>query len=91
MHGQYGITRESKVPIHRLAHLLRKAVEEKFIGQAYEIWKMAYPLMMTKIIPYVGFDDLRQKLTVKKSTQITGDDIEKEMADMIEISRKRGD
>lgn len=55
------------------------------------MWKGALPLMLTHVIDFVSFDDLKTKIKSNiKGTEIKAEDIEKEMAEMIEQSRRRG-
>lgn len=63
--------------IKKLTLLLSKAYEKEQENSLWEMWKLQFPNMHKET--FISFEDYKTKLMSKKHTEISYEDIEKEM------------
>jgi len=61
-----------------ITKLLAKAYEKELEDSLWEMWKLQFPNMDKET--FISFEDYKNKLTNKRNTEISYEDIEKEMA-----------
>lgn len=63
----------------RLNRLLVKASEKENENLIFDLWKSLYPKMMTGQIEFIAFSEFKEKLSKKQTSDISYEEIEKEM------------
>ncbi|MBO0962493.1 hypothetical protein J1P26_22625 [Neobacillus sp. MM2021_6] len=62
-----------------LNRLLLKASEKENENLIFDLWKSLYPKMMMGQIEFIAFSDFKEKLSKKQTSDISYEEIEKEM------------
>lgn len=68
--------------------LFTYALEKNMENELFDMWKLQFPKMDKET--FISFEDYKAKLMTKKHTQISYEDIEKEMAKVEKAFEKGG-
>lgn len=87
MYGSYGINSNTRIRVKNITKLLIEAYNQKQEDDLFEMWKLQFPNMDKET--FISFDEYKVKLMARKHTEITYDDIEKEMDKVIKAYEER--